>query len=70
MIKGVQVGMIFREIEPGLIKIGFRSKQDIDVSMIAKEFCGGGHKQAAGASQEGNINEVADRVLKLVEKMV
>lgn len=70
MIKGVQVGMIFREIEPGLIKIGFRSKQDIDVSMIAKEFGGGGHKQAAGASQEGNINEVADRVLKLVEKMV
>lgn len=68
MIKGVQVGILFREIEPGLIKIGFRSKQDIDVSLIAKEFGGGGHKQAAGASQEGNIHEVADRVLKLVEK--
>lgn len=70
MIKGVQVGLIFREIEPGLIKIGFRSKQDIDVSLIAKEFGGGGHKQAAGASQEGTLDEVADRVLKLVEKMV
>ncbi|NLB88540.1 MAG: bifunctional oligoribonuclease/PAP phosphatase NrnA [Syntrophomonadaceae bacterium] len=70
MIKGVQIGIVFREVEPGLIKIGFRSKQDIDVALIAKEFGGGGHKQAAGAKQEGNINEVADRVLKIVEKMV
>lgn len=70
MIRGVQVGIVFREVEPGIIKIGFRSKQDIDVSLIAKEFGGGGHKQAAGARQEGSINEVADRVIKLVEKMV
>ncbi len=70
MIKGVEVGLLFREIKPGLIKIGFRSKQGVDVALIAKELGGGGHKQAAGASQEGDINTVCDQVIKIVEKMV
>lgn len=70
MIKGVEIGLLFREIEPNLIKIGFRSKHDIDVSKIAGEFGGGGHKQAAGATQEGDINTVCDKVISYVEKMV
>ncbi len=70
MIKGVQVGMVFREIEPGVIKIGFRSKKDIDVSLIAQELGGGGHKLAAGASQEGSLATVVTQVLELVEKAV
>lgn len=70
MIKGVEIGMIFREIEPNLIKIGFRSKKNIDVSAIAKELGGGGHKLAAGASQKGDLLTVANHVLKLVEKAV
>ncbi|HZK42784.1 MAG TPA: bifunctional oligoribonuclease/PAP phosphatase NrnA [Syntrophomonadaceae bacterium] len=70
MIDGVEVGLVFREIEPGLIKIGFRSKRDIDVSLIAKEFGGGGHKQAAGASLEGDMQAVVSKVLELVEKEV
>jgi phosphoesterase RecJ-like protein len=41
MVKGVQVGLLFREISPRLIKIGFRSKGDIDVSALAAVFGGG-----------------------------
>ncbi len=70
MIDGVQIGLIFREVEPGLIKIGFRSKKDIDVSLIAKELGGGGHKLAAGATQKGNLATVSSEVIKLVEKAV
>lgn len=70
MINGVEVGMIFREIEPNLIKIGFRSKRKIDVEAIAAELGGGGHKLSAGAKQEGNLNSVVEKVLQIVQKAV
>ena len=34
-IEDVEVALLFREIEPGVIKIGFRSKQEVDVNRIA-----------------------------------
>ncbi|MBO8158308.1 bifunctional oligoribonuclease/PAP phosphatase NrnA [Thermosyntropha sp.] len=70
MIKGVEVGILFREIEPGLVKIGFRSKGEIDVAALASKLGGGGHKRAAGASKEGSLEEVRKYVLNLVEEVM
>jgi phosphoesterase RecJ-like protein len=47
-VEGVVVGLLFNEIDDG-IKISFRSKGDIPINELAKEFGGGGHKNAAGA---------------------
>lgn len=47
-IKGVKVGVLFNEREDGSIKVSMRSKDDVDISLIAKEFGGGGHRNAAG----------------------
>ncbi len=47
-IKGMKVGILFNEREDGSIKVSMRSKNDVDISWIAKEFGGGGHKNAAG----------------------
>ena len=47
-IAGVEVSALFREMEDGRIKVSLRSKEYADVSRIAKEFAGGGHKHAAG----------------------
>lgn len=47
-IKGVKVGVFFNEREDGSIKVSMRSKDDVDISWIAKEFGGGGHRNAAG----------------------
>lgn len=47
-IKGVKAIVVIKEEEGGC-SIGFRSFDSIDVSVIAKEFSGGGHKQASGA---------------------
>lgn len=66
-VKGVEVGILFREVEPGVIKIGFRSKHSVDVSVLAAHFGGGGHKQAAGAKQIGNLDEVSADVLNYVK---
>jgi phosphoesterase RecJ-like protein len=70
MIKGVEVGLLFREISPGYIKIGFRSKGDMDVSILAAMFGGGGHRRAAGAKQEGSMEDAERQVILTVEGVV
>lgn len=70
MIDGVEVGLLFREIEPGTVKVGFRSKGQIDVASVASRFGGGGHLQAAGARQKGSLPEVIERVLKAVKDVM
>ncbi len=47
-IKGVIVGLVFVELNDG-VKISFRSKGNVDINTLAKQFNGGGHKNAAGA---------------------
>jgi phosphoesterase RecJ-like protein len=47
-IRGIKVGLLFNEREDGSIKVSMRSKDDVDISLIAKEFGGGGHRNAAG----------------------
>ncbi|NLB53067.1 MAG: bifunctional oligoribonuclease/PAP phosphatase NrnA [Syntrophomonadaceae bacterium] len=69
-IKGVQVGILFREISPGIIKVGFRAKGSVDVSRIAGKIGGGGHRQAAGATYEGSLAEAKETVLQLVKDVL
>ncbi|MCT4564106.1 MAG: bifunctional oligoribonuclease/PAP phosphatase NrnA [Maledivibacter sp.] len=49
-IKGVEVAVFLKQLAPSEIKVGFRSKYDIDVSAIAADFNGGGHKKASGCT--------------------
>jgi len=70
MIEGVEVGMLFREIEPGTIKVGFRSKGYVDVGQLAASFGGGGHRQAAGVSLEVAMEQAQEQVLKAVREVI
>ncbi|MDD2585209.1 MAG: bifunctional oligoribonuclease/PAP phosphatase NrnA [Syntrophomonadaceae bacterium] len=70
MIKGVEVGVLFRETSPGVVKIGFRSRGKVDVAALAKGFGGGGHKLAAGASRQGNLEEVCNMVIDVVKDVI
>lgn len=47
-IQGVRVGILFNELKDG-VKISFRSKGTIPINLLAKEFGGNGHLNAAGA---------------------
>jgi phosphoesterase RecJ-like protein len=50
-IEGVLAGILFLELPRG-VKISFRSRGDIPINELAKEFGGNGHKNAAGARLE------------------
>lgn len=61
-IEGVEVGVLMTELEPGAIKVNLRSRRQVDVSQIAKQFGGGGHARAAGYTYWGEMDE-AEREL-------
>lgn len=61
--EGVEIGLLFREIEPGKIKVGFRSKETADVNKLAANFGGGGHPRAAGCLVLGKLPEVETKIV-------
>ncbi|HTR22209.1 MAG TPA: bifunctional oligoribonuclease/PAP phosphatase NrnA [Gemmatimonadales bacterium] len=63
-IAGVRLSLLFRSLANGRIKVSFRSMGTVDVSELAHQFGGGGHRKAAGASLEGSVAAVQERVLQ------
>ncbi len=62
-IANVKFSAFFVERD-GEIKISFRSKGDFDVNAFARQhFIGGGHRNAAGAKSEDNLDETISRFI-------
>ncbi|MEW9667678.1 bifunctional oligoribonuclease/PAP phosphatase NrnA [Ammoniphilus sp. 3BR4] len=61
-IEGVEVGVLFKQMDPETVKVSFRSNKKVDVSAIAKELGGGGHAKAAGCTVKGSLPEVIEIV--------
>jgi phosphoesterase RecJ-like protein len=55
LIPGVEVSALFRQTPKGAVKVSMRSRGKVDVSRVAIELGGGGHKSAAGVTLEGNL---------------
>ena len=67
-INGVQIGVMLSEMESS-IKINFRSKGEIWINKLAKEFGGNGHKNAAGARiQDGKLQTLLEQVTERTKK--
>jgi len=68
-VEGVQVAALIREqvaLPDGTItpnRVSLRSRGSIDVSRIARGSGGGGHKQAAGFSHPGSIDQIRDFIV-------
>lgn len=65
-VAGVEVAVIFVEQPDGSFKLSFRSRSKVDCNAVAKEFGGGGHKAAAGASIAGPLESARRSVLDAV----
>jgi bifunctional oligoribonuclease and PAP phosphatase NrnA len=64
IIDGVQIGLMFSEFD-NEIKINFRSKGNLPINELAKEFGGNGHKNAAGARiSNAKLDEIVPQILK------
>ncbi|MFQ5708422.1 MAG: bifunctional oligoribonuclease/PAP phosphatase NrnA [bacterium] len=69
VINGVEVSIMFIELEKGRIKVSFRSKGNYVINQIAQKFGGGGHAYAAGVLIKGELDEFIPAVLGEVSKL-
>lgn len=53
---GAAFGACYFEVEKGRVQYSLRSRGEFDVSAIAKQFGGGGHRNAAGFTTEGVVH--------------
>jgi len=62
-VEGARVAVFLRELSDGVVKVSLRSNGTVDVDLIAREFGGGGHANAAGARVQGTLADVKGSVL-------
>ena len=56
--------VVFFKIAPdGAVRVSMRSKYDVDVRLVANAFGGGGHKNAAGFTMDGPLDQVRGPIL-------
>lgn len=65
-VNSVDVGILFRETDRGEIKVSLRSREIVDVGVLAQSFGGGGHARAAGCTLQGSRDEVVKLLLERV----
>ncbi len=62
-LKGVELALLFVELDPCTINVSARSKGRIPVNALARQFGGGGHPLAAGFCIKGPLEQVKAKVL-------
>ncbi len=67
-VRGVLVGVLFREIPGKKIRISLRAREGYDVNRVARAFGGGGHMLAAGCSLDLPLEEAERQVLEEVAR--
>ncbi|MGB9637363.1 MAG: DHH family phosphoesterase [Microgenomates group bacterium] len=70
VILGTEFGIILTEETKDFVRGSLRSRNDFDVSKLAEEFGGGGHKAAAGFSLNMSLEEAEKKVLEVARKYI
>jgi bifunctional oligoribonuclease and PAP phosphatase NrnA len=68
--QNIDIAVIFIEQTGGSVKISWRAQNGYDISQLAMQFGGGGHRSAAGAEIKGVLTEVVDTVLKATRELL
>jgi phosphoesterase RecJ-like protein len=69
-VKEVQAVIFFKQSEGDSYRVSMRSKGDVDIGVVAKEFGGGGHKNAAGCSVTGPIDQLRKTFVEKVKRAI
>lgn len=69
IVRDTNFGVVMVETKEGLLSVSFRSRDNFDVSQIASELGGGGHKLAAGVRIENlPFDKAVEKVLEVSRK--
>lgn len=67
-INTAQIAALFREHKQNRIRVSVRSRGDIDVAAVCRQFGGGGHINAAGCTFESSIEEAKSLLIPALEE--
>ncbi len=70
MVKNWEIGITMIEREPDQVGISLRSRGKYDVSKVALELGGGGHKPAAGATLRMPLDEAKGKLLDVIKRFI
>lgn len=68
LLKGVEIFILLKKIDKDKVRVNFRSRAVVDVNKIARVFGGGGHKRASGATIDGELEAVEQKVISFVNR--
>jgi phosphoesterase RecJ-like protein len=69
-VKEIHAVVFFKQIEGDEYRVSMRSKGDIDIGAVAKDFDGGGHKNAAGCTVTGAIDALQKLFIEKIEDAI
>lgn len=69
-VEGSEVALFLKEVPGGRVRGNLRSKTGYDISGVARELGGGGHRAASGFTQEGTVDEVLAKALPLLRTLI
>jgi bifunctional oligoribonuclease and PAP phosphatase NrnA len=69
-VKEIQAVVFFKQHEGEEYRVSMRSKGPIDIGAVAKEFGGGGHKNAAGCTVTGAIDALQKLFVAKIENAI
>jgi phosphoesterase RecJ-like protein len=69
-VKEIEAVVFFKQVEGDEYRVSMRSKGDIDIGAVAKQFGGGGHKNAAGCTVVGAIDALQKKFIEEIESAI
>jgi bifunctional oligoribonuclease and PAP phosphatase NrnA len=73
-VKDIQAVVFFKESGPDDWRLSMRSKGEVDVNAVARQFGGGGHKNASGCNAAGRFEDLKvlfrQKILEQIDKAV
>ena len=69
-IGSVEVSILLVEQEDGSTRVSFRGRGELDVNTIARQFGGGGHAKAAGATVEAGLEKAKADIIATISKAI
>jgi phosphoesterase RecJ-like protein len=69
-VKEIEAVVFFKQNEGDEYRVSMRSKGPIDIGSVAKEFGGGGHKNAAGCTVSGPIDTLQKTFIEKIEEAI
>lgn len=66
--RAAAINVLFKQAEPGSVRVSVRTTDAADAVAITRQFGGGGHPRAAGCTVVGSLDEARDRVLAACER--